>query len=175
VGESGIPPVYTPRDGSFDSQFPGFPPGFGACTILSPEGQEFCTDSHMEALADISVVYMADLTSIAATATDWILSFAGAAANANAVVNILFSTDGVLYTPVQAVTLVAGSPQRFDVALSALSSAMGFVMFDFGPSGGIPQIDNVYIQGTVAAPEPGTLALLLAGLAGLARYGRRRA
>jgi hypothetical protein len=59
-----------------------------------------------------------------------------------------------------------------------------FLRFDFsgnwdplvsGDVTGIPKIDNVSISANVnAIPEPGTVVLLMSGLAGLAAVGRRR-
>jgi hypothetical protein len=88
-------------------------------------------------------------------------------------VTIEFSTDGSNYVGFGSVNLT-NVDTAFNVSLGAAESDRAFVRLGF-TGVGQPLIDNVAIGASLSVPEPATAALLLVGLAGLARAGRRRA
>ncbi len=134
------------------------------------------------------VVFGFDLSSVGQTASNIQLSFAGGDPfGAGQGVLIEFSTDGIAYTPVvgtgAATDTDAGGIAtlnttfgQFILSSVAGGSSTGFFRASFLNNTGNPAgFDNVAIKADVAVPEPGTIVLGLAALAGLARFGRRRA
>ena len=90
----------------------------------------------------------------------------------DATVGIEFSTDGTTYVALASQTLNAiDSTFELDVLGNAATRAFFRLTFD----GNDAFIDNVAIEANVSVPEPGSLALVGTGLAGLALMGRRRA
>jgi hypothetical protein len=147
---------------------------FDSLTILASEGQQFQELLAMSVFGPVSVVFEADLTSVPESGESWSISFGGltAAAGASATVTIEFSTDGVGYTSFGSVNLT-NVDTAFSVSLGTALSDRAFVRLGFAGTGQ-PLIDNVAIGASIV-PEPATAALLLVGLLGLARAGRRRA
>jgi hypothetical protein len=150
---------------------------FDSFDILAFEGQQFTQLLSMSALAAVSVVVQADLTSVIGLGSNWSLTFGGRTTSGTSIVGVEFSTDGVSYADAGTVSLNANDTPR-TVALPALEAATAFVRLRFEPSGlNLPVIDNVAILGDVAIiPEPATLLLLSVGMVALtSRRHRPRA
>jgi hypothetical protein len=133
----------------------------------------------MTAQSVVSVVFKADLSSIqGALGEDWEIVFGGLTFDQTASVGVEYSTNGTSYTSAGTANLTTtDTPYSFDLS-NAGSSNMLFVRLNFTNAGptNLPAIDNVAINATTSiVPEPGTALLLVSGLAGLVRYGRRRA
>jgi hypothetical protein len=151
---------------------PGTNP-FDSLGILSSpsEGQQYANRLSMAATAPLDVVFAANPGSLGALASDWRVTFGGRADSASPLA-ILFSTDGLNYTPAGNVSLGAADT-RYSVNLSTAPGERAFVLFRFAPGTDNAQfIDNVAIEG--ALPEPATLGLLLASLVGLVAARARR-
>jgi len=149
---------------------------FDSLTILSSEGQQFTELMSMAAFAPVSVVFSADLTSVPQIGSDWSISFGSktSISGATSQVSIEFSTDGTNYTSFGSLNL-NNTDTPFSVNLGTAQSEHGYVRLGFSGVG-VPLLDNVAIKATLATvPEPTAGVLLLVGLAGLARAGRRRA
>ncbi|MCG8589592.1 MAG: PEP-CTERM sorting domain-containing protein [Proteobacteria bacterium] len=175
-GSSAVSNQVAPTNGSLASNLtaPGGQP-FDSLTVLTDEGQTFANLLALTVNQPFNIVFEADLTSAALLGTDWGISFGGRTFSGSASVGIEFSTDGVSYSSFGSVDL-STSDTPFSVALGSDVSSNGYVRLLFDGAGGQPIIDNVAITATTSPiPEPGTAALLLIGLAGLARSSRRRA
>lgn len=131
--------------------------------------------------SQLSIVFNATLGS--RTGNDWQLDFGGQTVKATNDMNIFFSLDGQAYSLLGTAAITRNdTPYHF--AMNANGASQVFLRFDFsgnwdplvsGDVTGIPKIDNVSISANVnAIPEPGTVVLLMSGLAGLAAVGRRR-
>jgi opacity protein-like surface antigen len=185
-GSSNIDPVsgteFLPVAGSLTAnlegpvQGPGDNP-FDSFAILAFEGQTFTQLISMSAFSPVAIVFAVDLTSVLGIGTDWQLTFGGRTLSGTSPVGIDFSTDGSAYTTVGTINLTTADAVRGPVSLSAVETERAFVRLRFNPSGqAIPVIDNLGISAAVTIiPEPGTWALLAAGIGGLALGGRRRA
>jgi hypothetical protein len=148
---------------------------FDSFSILLSEGQPFANPFAMAAIGAATVVFEADLVSVPQIGSDWSISFGGKTFSGTSTVGIAFSTDGVTFNPFGSVNLTAVDT-LFNVVLGTATSEHAFVRLSFDPSGGQPFIDNLAISANLTSvPEPGTAALLLTGLVGLARIGHRRA
>jgi hypothetical protein len=146
---------------------------FDSLTILASEGQPFTNTLAMIANAALSIVFEADLTSVAPFGTDWSISFGGKTSSGGSSVGVEFSTDGVAYSPFGAVNLTT-TDTLFSVNLGAAGTDRAFVRLSFNPAGNQqPIIDNVAVNATLV-PEPTTALLCSLGLIGLAISGRRR-
>ena len=146
---------------------------FESFSILTNEGQMFTSQLSLRGDATSSVVFEADVSSVAGTRSNWRVTFAGRNLSGQSDVGIQFSTDGSSYTSYGSVTLLT-SEAAFDVALGTATSAMGYVKFDFAPPNGtdLPIIDNVAIE----VPEPNAAAMGWLALGTLAcMRGRRNA
>ncbi len=172
---------YTSTSGSLSSNVTapvnGEPAGdvpFGSTTVLTSEGvAPFGSEIKMVANAATSVVYSADLSSIASVGDNWNLSFAGQTPIGTATVGIEFSTDGANYVVVGDETLNTVD-STFNVVLGGGPSAQAFIRLTFDANQ--PFIDNLAIFADVSAvPEPASLALVASGLVALATVRRRRA
>jgi len=165
-----------PTTGSLASNI-GFSPAsnpFDSFSILLSEGQTFANALSMTALNAVSVVFKADLSSASLLGQSWALAIGGKTFSGTNSVGVEFSTDGSSYSSVGTLNLTAVD-SLFNVNLGAGPSSMAFVRLNFGsPASGQAIIDNLTISATTI-PEPGTAALLLLGLAGLAASGRRHA
>jgi hypothetical protein len=143
---------------------------FDSFDVLRGEEQEFANPLGMTAQIQgaVSLVFVADLTSVPETGSDWWVSFGGMTLADSTTVTVDFSTDGNVYSQVDSVVLDT-SDARYQVDLSAGSSERAFVRFNFNPAGDeFPIIDNVAIN----VPEPGAAAQ--GGVALLALVGARR-
>jgi len=180
-GSTAIDPVsqLIPFAGSLVSNLNAAPPsGFDVDTTFEG-GQIFFNYLSLNVITPLSLVFAADLTSAGATGSDWNIGFAGKTLGATANVAVSFSTDGINYGGAQQVVLTTNDTP-YNLALAAAAGSKLFVKLDFttAPNGfdGQSLIDNLGIYGTVAViPEPGTVVLLMSGLAGLVAVGRRRA
>lgn len=148
----------------------GFLNEFDSLTSLAFEGQVFTELLALTALGAGSVVFQATPT---LPGTDWLVTFGARTQLGSATFTIDFSTDGQDYAEVAQIPINTVDT-AFSVPLGQILSQQGFVRFNFNGEGGAPLVDNVAIFATLV-PEPGTALLLLAGLAGLATQGRRRA
>jgi len=123
----------------------------------------------------VSIVFLADTTTIATSFTDWSVSFAGldltAGDSSPANIDVSFSTDGVNYGATTTFNLT-GVDSAFSTGTFADATQTAYFKFDFG--GTDLGIDNVGITGTVV-PEPSSFAALVGALAlGFAAVRRRR-
>jgi len=150
---------------------------FDSFSVLSTEGQANQTAVSMIVQESLSVVYAADLSSVGLVGNGYSFDFAGKSLSGTQTVGIEASADGVNFTPVGQVQL-AENEGTFNVDFGGLldGSATAFVRMNFtvGGNGTEPVIDNVGISAAEVVPEPGTLLLVSAGLAGLAYTSRRR-
>jgi hypothetical protein len=148
---------------------------FDSFLVLSNEGQPFTNPFAMAAVGAATVVFAADLLSVPEIGDSWSITFGARTFSGTSAITIEFSTDGVSFTSFGVANLTTVDT-LFSVAFGGGPSERAFVRLGFDPSGGQPFIDNVAISADLASvPEPGVTALLLTGLAGLARMGRRRA
>jgi hypothetical protein len=104
------------------------------------------------------------------------LSFAGVTGTGTSNLVVEFSTDGANYSLLGNAAL-GTTAQVFSFAAGGTNLAEAFFRFRFTGSNSIAsRIDNVAVKANVSViPEPGTAFLLVAGLSGLAAFGRRRA
>jgi hypothetical protein len=170
---------FVPTTGSLVSNLNAGVPGsvpFDSHVVLDSEGQAFSEFFSMTTTQAFMVVFEARLTAVPDFGTDWVLSFGGRTFAGNTSVGVEFSTDGTSYSSVGSANLTTVDTP-FTLNLGAAGTDNAFVRLSFAAPGGgglnQARIDNVAISATLV-PEPGTAALLLAGLIGLARAGRRR-
>jgi hypothetical protein len=118
--------------------------------------------------ADLGGSYFGDL---------WSVSFAGKTAVNTSSVAVEFSLDGTTYASLGTAGLTT-TAQAFSFAAPAVGAGQSdaFIRLRFtGDTTIQPRIDNVTILGQVVpVPEPGTAIMMMAGLSGLAAFGRRR-
>jgi hypothetical protein len=142
---------------------------FDSFTVLAFEGQLFQNELALIARDAVSAVFR---VSVLQQGFDWSLSLGGKTANGTASVGVEFSVDGTSYAPAGTLSLDTNDTP-FTLALSPTLANTLFVRLNFDPSGiDQPVIDNVAISAEIV-PEPGTLLLLLSGMAGLVGFGRR--
>ncbi|RIL01358.1 MAG: hypothetical protein DCC71_18025 [Proteobacteria bacterium] len=144
---------------------------FDQLNVLTAEGQAFTNLQVMTALAATSVVFEADPAQLG---SDWSFSFGAKTSAGSSSVGVEFSTDGASYASVGSASLTSVDT-AFEFALGALASDKAYVRLTFEAPVGASQafLDNVAFSATPVVPEPGTALLLVAGLVGLAKAGRR--
>lgn len=176
-GAEALLPHFAAPTGSLSSNLTapvtdGFGNPFDTLQTLQFEGQVNANALAMTALASTNVVFAATPP---VPGTDWIVSFGGRTQGGTSSVEVEFSSDGTSYASVGVIPLNTVDT-AFSVALGGVLAQTGFVRLSFlvDSPASAPVIDNVAISATLI-PEPGTALLLATGLAGLARYGRRRA
>jgi hypothetical protein len=196
VDENAAVPIFLPTTGSLapnlstpgDNEVPVGDVAFDASSVVLQTaagnynaglGQDFRNLLSMRALANVSVVFEANVSALGPLyeAQNWSLSFAGVSSTATSDVTVEFSTDGISYSSLATanLTTTAAAITR-SVLLNPGDNAFFRLGFTSTGANPIPRIDNVTISGDVAlVPEPGTASLLLLGLAGLGVAGRRRA
>lgn len=172
-----------PTAGSLNSNLNNAAPDFDVDN--SGEGGQIVTNfiSLTPVQNQLSLVFTADLTSVPEIGQGWSVAFGGQTFEGSTNVNVLFSLDGQTYTSAGTAPLNTND-LPFSFNLTSAQAEKLFVRLDFsgtwdpnvsGDINGQPKIDNFGIYGTLTAiPEPGTMALLLSGLAGLVAVGRRR-
>jgi hypothetical protein len=151
---------------------------FDSHTILLSENPSgFASFLSMVATSTVSVVFSGDLTSVPQTGQGWSITFGGQTSQGTASITVEFSTDGTNYTSAGPALSLTTTDALFTVSFGSATSERAFVRLTIDPGSALDaRIDNVALNvaSLVAVPEPTTAALLLAGLVGLARFGRRR-
>lgn len=169
----------SPTAGSLVSNLNGAAAQAGQFDVdFSSEGGQLVTNYvSLTAASPLSLVFKADLTSVPEFGQNWSLAFGGQTFEGTSTVSVLFSLDGQNYAPVGQAQLNTND-LPFSFQLPAAGADEVYVKLDLGGFSGLngqPKIDNLGIYADLAIPEPGTVMLLLSGLAGLAAVGRRRA
>ncbi len=179
VGDGSEP--FLPYSGSLVSNLNGTIAGgllnpFDSLSALSIEMPSAANAlNRMAALQNVQgVVFEATLAS-GQVGSNWVLTFGaqmidGLGASTSQIA-IEFSPDGTSWTSLAPVN-VSLIDTAYSVSLGTAPSQRAFVRLGFALGA---SIDNVAILAdVVSVPEPATASLLLAGLLGLARFGRRR-
>jgi hypothetical protein len=159
---------------------------FDSLTVQKAEGQPNANLLAMTAKNSLSVVFETNVGA-GQIAGPYSISFGGktftgsgtdggepsCAGACSSTVGIDFSTNGVTFSPVGSVVLTPNDT-RYNVLLGGgLGAQKGYVRLNFNPSSGQPIIDNVAVS-VKFVPEPGAVAQLCAGVAGLGLLARRR-
>jgi hypothetical protein len=155
-----------PGGANFDSQI-----------VLQSEGQLAFNQLTMTALSASTVVFEADLSSVPETGNNWTVTFGGRTNTGSSIVQVQLSLDGINFGSAQQANFTTNDTP-FSFAFGTGSSEKAYVRLSFATPGAaqLAFLDNVSISADLTTvPEPATAALLLTGLAGLARIGRRRA
>lgn len=155
-----------PAGANFDSQI-----------VLQSEGQIAFNLLTMTAVTAATVVFEADLSSVPEIGSNWTVTFGGRTNTGSSIVQVQLSLDGVNFSVAQQASF-SSVDTPFSFAFASGESEKGYVRMSFAAPavGQAAFLDNVSISADLTTvPEPTTAALLLTGLAGLARIGRRRA
>jgi hypothetical protein len=153
---------------------------FDTFNVLDAEGQGAENPFTLAKIAGSGTqraVFSADLTSVLEIGTEWSLSFGGRTLDPGTTssIGVEYSVDGSSYLSAGSAALTSVDT-LFNFGFGPLLSDTLFVRLSFDGVNAQPQIDNLIIDAaTQVVPEPGTLLLVTAGLAGLAVSGRREA
>jgi hypothetical protein len=180
VDEASAGAAFTATSGSLASNLGAPSPNpFDSLTVLSAEGQTFTSLLSMTAQSAVSVVFQADLGSIADVGSNFELSLGARTFSGVTTVGVEFSLDGLTYDPVTTLNLDATDTPFTGIALGGTGLNAAWVRLNFsdpiGGGDGQAIIDNLALSADLgpAVPEPGTLALVGSGLLGLYIRGRR--
>ncbi len=149
---------------------------FTSTATLQADGQTLWNDVALRVDSALDIVFQASLSSIGQIGNGWSLQLAGqtAALGETSTIGAALSTDGVNFGATQNLSVnQADSLLVADFLTEGDGSDTVFIRLSF--DGVSTFIDNVTILAdpVVATPEP-SVALLFAGLAGLAVFGRRK-
>jgi hypothetical protein len=161
-------PVRSNRSEAFDLGLPSF----DAFSILKAEGQPFANRYGLTATGAGDIVFKT-AAGYTGGANNWRVSFGGRMLTGTAsTVGVAFSSNGTSFTSFGSVNLDADD-ERYSVALDTNAFPTGWVRLSLDASSGQPVIDNVAIEAT-PIPEPGSVAMLVSGVACLLGLARRR-
>ena len=120
----------------------------------------------------INAVFEANLSVAQGTGSAFLIDFAARTTSGSNTIEVAWSTDGSTYTVTDTFNITTTDTAFQSAAPGALSGNVIFARLGFG--GAEVVLDNVGIGGDVTVPEPTSTALMMLGLAGLARAGRRK-
>lgn len=144
----------------------------GSFLLLDVSGQPFREDLSLRADAGSALVFSADLSSTSFFGNDWEISFGAEAASASTI-SWEFSTDGSSFFSAGVTSNIgAEAAETVDFGTSLDGATQVFLRGTF--AGDAITLDNVAISATTAVPEPSTYAMIMAGIAGVVVYFRRR-
>jgi len=150
----------------------------------TPSQQVFNANS-MQALdpsgvvsSTLSVVFGLDLAQAGLVGSGFSVAFGGQILGAGvggSAVPVEFSTDGSTYNPIGTANLTPSAAAFSFNAPDVGQQGEVFFRLTFTPDfANPPSVDNVSIGAAEVVPEPGTIVLTMAGLAGIGALGRRR-
>lgn len=170
-----IPSAANPNSLSSNLGAPGGA-NFDSQIVLQSEGQIAFNLLTMTAVSASTVVFEADLSSVPEIGSNWTVTFAGRTNTGTSAVQVQLSLDGISFGAAQQANFTT-TDTPFTFAFGAGESDKAYVRLSFADplAGQAAFLDNMSISADLAVPEPSTLAMLAAGLLGLARIGRRRA
>lgn len=150
---------------------------FDSHLVLQNEGQVAAFFLTMTALSASTVVFEADLGSVPETGSNWTVTFGGRTSTGTSIVQVQLSLDGVNFSVAQQANLTMNdTPYTFAFAAGTSEKAYVRLAYSDPLVGQNAFLDNVSIGADLTTvPEPATAAMLLVGLLGLVRAGRRHA
>lgn len=161
-------------NGSLSSNInaPAPPVPFDTFNVLTAEGQLFANLQALQANAPAAIVFEANPPQLG---ENWSITFGGRTFAGTSSITVEFSSNGSAYLSIGTANLnTVDTP--FSFAAPGALGDRGYFRLTFAPVGiNQPFIDNLSINATPVIPEPGTALLLLAGLVGLAKAGKREA